>query len=89
MRSSDKLNHRKFRPFEIIRYIKHTSFKLRLLLIIRIHPVFYISLLEPAHLETPEGPTPEISQEIREAEYEVERILDVVEKRKQLRWLVK
>jgi hypothetical protein len=55
----------------------------------KIHLVFHISLLEPAHPETLEGPTPEINQETKEAEYEVERILDVVEKRKQLRWLVK
>jgi hypothetical protein len=48
----------------------------------RIYLVFYISLLEPVHPETPEGPAPEINQKTREAEYEVERILDVAEKRK-------
>jgi hypothetical protein len=85
IRLSDKLDYRKFGPFKIVRCIKGTSFELQLLPIMRIYLVFYIFLLEPVYPETPEGPTPEISQETREAEYEVERILDVTEKRKQLR----
>jgi hypothetical protein len=79
-RLSEKLNYKKFGPFKIIRCVKNTSFKLQLLLIIKIHSVFYISLLEPAYPGTPKGPTLKISQETREAEYEVERILDVAEK---------
>jgi hypothetical protein len=88
-RPSEKLDHRKFGPFKIVRCIRNTNFELQLPPSMRIHPVFHISLLEPAHPGTPEGPAPEISQETQEDEYEVERILDVAEKRKQLRWLVK
>ena len=82
MRLNNKLNYKKFGSFEIIKYIKYISFKLRLLLIIRIYPVFYIFLLEPAYLETPEDPILKINPEIKKVEYEIERILDVVEKRK-------
>ena len=71
------MDHKKFGPFEITRYIKGINFELRLLPTIKIYPVFYISLLEPAYPETPEGPTPEISLETQEEEYKVERILDV------------
>ena len=49
-RLSDKLDHRKLGPFKIIRNIKDISFELQLSLIIRIYPVFHISLLEPANL---------------------------------------
>jgi hypothetical protein len=61
IRLSDKLNYRKFKLFKIIRYVKGTSFKLQLLLTIKIHPVFYIFLLEPAYSKTPEEFIPEIN----------------------------
>jgi hypothetical protein len=61
IRLSDKLDYRKFGPFKIIRYIKGTNFKLRLLPTIKIYLVFYISLLEPVYPETPEGSTLEIN----------------------------
>jgi hypothetical protein len=64
IRLSEKLNYRKFRLFKIIKYIKGTNFELQLPTIIKIYPVFYISLLKPVYPETPEDPAPEISQEI-------------------------
>ena len=63
MRLSEKLNYKKFGPFEITRYIKGINFELRLLLIMKIYPVFYISLLKPAHPKTLKGSIPEISPE--------------------------
>ena len=63
-RPSDKLDHRKFRSFTIKRNIKDTSFKLKLSPIIKIHPIFYISLLESASLDIPERPPLEIYLDI-------------------------
>jgi hypothetical protein len=61
---------------------KSTNFKFQLLPIIKIYSVFYIFLLKLVYPETPKESTPEISLEIREAEYEVERILNIAKKRK-------
>jgi hypothetical protein len=60
IRPSDKLNYKKFGPFKIKRNIKNISYKLHLLPIIKIYPIFHISLLKPANLNTPAGPVPEI-----------------------------
>jgi hypothetical protein len=60
IRPSNKLDHKKFGPFKIKRNIKDISYKLYLLLTIRIYPVFHIFLLEPADLNTSAGPAPEI-----------------------------
>jgi hypothetical protein len=57
---SDKLDHKKFGLFKIKRNIKNISYELYLLLTIRIHPVFHISLLEPADSDTSIKPVPEI-----------------------------
>jgi hypothetical protein len=57
---NDKLDHKKFDPFKIKRNIKNISYELYLPPTIRIYPIFHISLLEPANLDTPAGPAPEI-----------------------------
>jgi Chromo (CHRromatin Organisation MOdifier) domain len=88
-RPSDKLDHKKFGPFKIKRNIKDVSFELCLPPTMKIHPVFHISLLEPAHPDTPEGPTPEVDPETQEEEHEVEKVLDVRINRRKLQWLVK
>ena len=49
---SSKLNHVKIGLFKILRSIKGISFKFDLLNIIRIYPVFYALLLEPANNAT-------------------------------------
>jgi hypothetical protein len=59
-RPNNKLNYKKFGPFKVKRNIKNISYKLYLLLTIRIHPIFHISLLESADLNTPAGPASEI-----------------------------
>ena len=63
-RPNDKLNYKKFGAFFIKRCIKNTSYKLLLLPSIKIHLVFYISLLESAPKGAPERPPPEINPEI-------------------------
>jgi hypothetical protein len=59
-RPSDKLDYKKFGPFKVKRNIKNISYKLHLSLTIRIHPIFYISLLESANLNTSIESAPEI-----------------------------
>jgi hypothetical protein len=88
-RPSDKLDHKKFGPFKIKRNIKDVSFELCLPTTMKIHPVFHISLLEPAPAGAAEGPTPEIDPETQEEEYEVEKVLGVRTNRRKLQWLVK
>jgi hypothetical protein len=63
-RSSDKLDSKKIGSFKIKRNIRDISFKLQLPLIIRIHPVFHMSLLKPAYPDILERPTLEIDLEI-------------------------
>jgi hypothetical protein len=60
IRLSNKFDYKKFGPFKVKRNIKDISYELYLLFTIRIHPVFYILLLELADLDTLTGPAPEI-----------------------------
>jgi hypothetical protein len=84
IRPSDKLNHKKFDPFKIKRNIKDISYKLHLPLTIRIYPVFHISLLELADLDTPIKPAPEIHLNLQTEVYTVEKVLTVKKYRKTL-----
>jgi hypothetical protein len=63
-RPSDKLNYKKFGSFRVKRNIKDISYELYFLLTMRIHPVFHIFLLEPADLDTPARPAPEIYSDL-------------------------
>jgi hypothetical protein len=83
-RPSDKLDHKKFNPFKIIRNIKDVSFELQFLPTMRIHPVFHISFLESADPNIPQGPASEIHPDSQELENEVERILNVRKSKKRL-----
>src|SRR5450755_5192120 len=89
VRPSDKLDHKKFNPFKIIRNIKDISFELQFPPTMKIHPVFHISLLEPADPNIPQGLTPEIHPDSQELEDEVVKILNVRKARGRLQWLVK
>jgi hypothetical protein len=64
IRPSDKLDSKKIGPFKVKRNIRDISFELKLPLFIRIHPIFYILLLELAHLDTPESSVSELDPEI-------------------------
>jgi hypothetical protein len=72
-RPNEKLDHKKLGPFPVLRNIKDTSYELKLPESMKIHPVFHVSLLEPADKDTIVI-TPEI--EINEPEYTAEAILD-------------
>jgi hypothetical protein len=56
---SGKLDLKKIGSFKVKRNIRDISFELKLFLIIRIYPIFYLSLLESAHPDISKGLTPE------------------------------
>ena len=64
IRLSDKLDHKKIGLFKIKRNIRDISYELYLPLTMRIHSVFYISLLESVDPDTPTGSAPEIHPDL-------------------------
>jgi hypothetical protein len=67
----------KLGPFKILRQKGLVNYELELLKKMRILPTFHISLLEPATPDaTLEQDVRDISEEIQEPVYEVEKILD-------------
>src|SRR5690606_34362405 len=73
-RPSDKLDFKKIGPFKILDKVSEVNYRLKLPDTMKIHPVFHVALLEPAHEDTPIEDT--IHAETEEPEYEVEKILD-------------
>jgi hypothetical protein len=63
-RLNDKLNLKKIDSFRVKRNIRDISFEFKLPLIIRIYPIFHISLLEPAYPDIPENSVSELDPEI-------------------------
>jgi hypothetical protein len=63
-RPSDKLDLKKIGLFKIKRNIRDISFELKLSLIIKIYPIFHISLLKPAYPNTPKDPAPKLNPKI-------------------------
>ena len=59
-RPSDKLDHKKLRPFEIIEVKGLVNYRLKLLKTIKIHLTFYIYLLELAPPGSPLAPKTEV-----------------------------
>ena len=74
-KNSRKLDHVKVGPFLIEEQKGPVNYRLRLPKDAKIHPVFHISLLEPADPETPCQETFHFEKE-EEDEFEVERILE-------------
>jgi hypothetical protein len=64
IRPSDKLDSKKIGSFKIKRNIRDISFELKLPPTIKIYPIFYLSLLEPAYSDISESPTPELDPKI-------------------------
>jgi hypothetical protein len=75
-RLSNKLDHKKLGPFKIDKKVGTVSYKLLLPRTINIHPVFHISLLEPAPEGAPPAPITKIQLVNLNAEYKVKKILD-------------
>lgn len=75
-RPSQKLDHQKLGPFEIDKKTGPVNYRLKLPATMRkIHPVFHVSLLEPAPENAKLAENVEIEEET-EQEYEVEKILE-------------
>jgi Chromo (CHRromatin Organisation MOdifier) domain len=74
-RLSTKLDHTKLGPYKIQKILGPLTYELELPQSMRIHPVFHISLLEPA----PRGAKQtqiQLSDENQEDVYKVEKVLD-------------
>ena len=89
-RPNKKLDLKNLGPFAVTDVIGTQAYRLRLPPTMRIHPVFHVSLLEPAHTRPGGGtePPPPVVVEDHE-EWEVEDILDSRLHRGQLEYLVK
>jgi hypothetical protein len=74
-RPSSKLDFKKLGPFEILEKVGPVNYKLRLPENSRLHPVFHVSLLEPAKGDAPVATQTELQPENDPGEYEVEEIL--------------
>jgi hypothetical protein len=59
-RLSDKLDHKKLGPFKITEIKSLVNYRLKLPKTIKIHPVFYVSLLELAPLGSLLAPKTEV-----------------------------
>ena len=69
------MDYKKLKPFKIKEKISDLNYKLRLLKTIRIHPIFYISLLELVPKDIPIEILFELDEENQELEYEVKKII--------------
>lgn len=85
-RPSEKLDFKKIGPFKIAEVISETNYRLSLPKTMRIHPIFHISLLEPAAEDTPIDTQLEV--ETDQHEYEVEKIIDGKKTRRGPQYLV-
>jgi hypothetical protein len=81
---SEKLDYRKFGLFKIKRNIKNISYELYLLPTMKIHPIFYISLLEPADPDILIEPVLKIHPDLQEKVYAVKKVLKIKRYRKTL-----
>jgi transposase InsO family protein len=88
-RPSDKLDHKKLGPFEIEEVRGPVNYRLKLPKTMEIHPVFHVSLLEPAPLGAPPAPITEVQPINPNAVYDVEEILDCQYIRGRIRYLIK
>ena len=84
-RKTKKLDHVKVGPFLITEQKGPANYRLELPKDAKIHPVFHISLLEPANAETPCQTTFHFQPE-EENEFEVERILQQRGQRYLVKW---
>jgi transposase InsO family protein len=87
-RPSNKLDYKKLGPFRIKKKISTSNYELSLPKEMHAHPIFHISLLEPAPKDTIVI-TPRLEIEVHEEEYEVEAILDKKRINGEIKYLVK
>ncbi|CCD55602.1 hypothetical protein BofuT4_P154140.1 [Botrytis cinerea T4] len=80
---------KKLGPFKIDKVIGTVNYRLKLPDTMNIHPVFHISLLEPAPPGAPNAPFTEIEPVNPNAIYDVETILDCRYVRNKVKYLIK
>ena len=87
-RSNDKLDFKKLRLYRILERIGPVNYRLKLPVKSKLHPIFHVSLLEPAKgTHTPDAM--EIQPEHKTNKYKIEKILDERQVRNQKQYLVK
>ena len=86
IRSSQKLDHKKIGSFFIKKQKNKLNYELDLPKKMKIYPIFYISLLEPANSETPVSTKP--PKLLSENKYKIEKIIDYDYKNQQyfIKW---
>jgi hypothetical protein len=85
-RPSDKLDYKKLGPFKVEETISTTNYRLSLPKTMKIHPVFHISLLEPA----PANAKPhKYDIEVYDEEFEPEKLLARELRKGEVHYLVK
>ena len=76
-RSSNKLNHMKLKSFEILEEKKSIKYELNLSTFIKIHSIFYISLLKSTDLNSSiQTESSKIDSKNQNVKYEVKNILN-------------
>jgi hypothetical protein len=78
-RPSEKLDHRRLGPFEIVRVINNVAVELKLPATMKIHNVFHVSLVEPYQQNRLAGRIEPVPQPVivdAGVEYEVEQLVD-------------
>src|SRR5271168_752779 len=88
-RPSDKLDHRKLGPFKITKVLSNLNYELKLPKDSRLHPVFYVSLLEPAYSDPSTNEESMLKPKYDEPGYGIEEILEHHMNNDQIWYLIK
>jgi len=73
-RPTDKLDHRKIGPYPVDKQVGEVAYRIKLPKHLKIHPTFYVSLLEYAKGDQAKPYTPELADGRERKEFEVEQI---------------
>jgi hypothetical protein len=87
----DKLDYQRTEQFPIQKQINQVAYRLTSPASMKVHPVFYVSLLEPYKESNIPGrtqPPPPCIEIDSHEEYEVEKVLDLRQRRGRLEYLV-
>ena len=88
-RPSDKLDYKKLGLYQIKEVRGHVNYRFALSKDMRIHPVFHVSLLEPAPQGAPKAPHIEIDPINSDTKYKIEEILDYKYVKNRIKYLIK